>query len=373
MPSAFEQASDFREQDQQPDAAVVETPKAAKKKKGKERARKTADDRVQFAAALGGSRGWQKALRWVTAIAALVIAAVGIKQIVSPREGVSDSDLKAEVSQQLTESTKFPSVAAEGFATAFATTYFTWSSDIAAERTAALKAYLPATIKDGWDGKGSQAITSGPFIVRATTVESEHQGVVHLGMQTDKGTWLYVGVVVHAQSPTSMVVVATPALEPAPAKADYDGYDVGAIDNEASNALATDMPGFFAAWGASKPAELQRYLAPKPTSAAQDGLHGAVILASVDDVDVTAGKGDTRTAIVTVTWSLGGLDDPDASSLVQTYQLTIERLDGRWYVKDIIVGQPDTAADKAPAPSSGSSPSTSATPDQPSTEPTPGG
>lgn len=335
---------------------------------------KTKADKVAFTQALGGARGLQLTLRVILTVAAVTLVLVGLKQVVYPSNGVSEQDVQDVVDAKLAETSQYPSVSAEGFAIGFAQTYYTWSPQMAKARADALKTYLPPTVKDGWGGEGEQQVVSGPYIAKTTTVESKSRGTVHLAFETDTKKWLYVGVVVLADGPDQLVVGSAPVFEPPPTQAEYTGKQSGEVDDDASAALATDMPAFFTAWGQSASAELNRYLAPDPSAAATSGLGGTVVFVSIDDVSVTAGTSDTRTAVAAVKWSTGPLDDPGSAAVMATYQLTVVFLDGRWYVKDVVAGE----ADAAPAEATSSS-SPSSAPGQPGQSspttpaPTPGG
>lgn len=341
------------------DAAAAEGPETASRRR--KRSKKRDDDpheaKVAFAAAVGGARGLQLTFRWFAFLALALIVALGVRELFWPTASPSGTQVQGG---ETSSAKSFPSEAAEGYAIAFAQAYFTWNAEDTAARAAALDPFLPASLQDGWDGKGQQAIVVGPLVASSTTVHSQTLATVHLQLMTDKGEWLYVAVLVEASSPSEMVIASLPAPEPAPQKGGYSGSDLGEIDSIASDAVAVDMPGFFAAWATSSTAELDRYLSPGATSAAKNGLHGQLILVEVADVKVAADGGEERAALVEVVWSVGGLDDPTAATLTTTYHLTLRQIDDRWYVLDLTAGQPETDPEDAPE-------------DDPSPSPTPGG
>ena len=151
--------------------------------------------RVGFTAAVGGSRGIQLAVRWTVGLIAVVLMVVGLVQITRPAtKTTSAADIHSLVQAQLSGS-GYPSQAAEAFAARFATVYYGWSDQqVRGNRITALAAYLPNSIPDGWDGRGTQKVITGPYISGPTTSADGKNAVVHLSLQVDSGAWLFVDV-----------------------------------------------------------------------------------------------------------------------------------------------------------------------------------
>jgi len=345
--------------------------------------------RVGFTAAVGGSRGIQLAVRWTVGLIAVVLMVVGLVQITRPAaKTTSAADIHSLVQAQL-GGTGYPSQAAEAFAARFATVYYSWSDQQArGNRVTALAAYLPNSIPDGWDGRGTQKVITGPYISGPTTSTDGKNAVVHLSLQVDSGAWLFVDVPVLSDGAGGLVVSAAPTLTTPPGQAAYPGND-GLIpnpDDSVSEAVSGVLTGFFPAWSKSDTQALSRFITPDATAAARGGLGGAVSFGSVRDVEVAAAVPgqSTRLATATVTWVV---DDPahsNVGSVSQTYLLTLEQISGLWSVKAITQGatsansdnrtgvdaqpvvtltdQPQTITTVPPTPMSTSAPPTSTAP-----------
>lgn len=345
--------------------------------------------RVGFTAAVGGSRGIQLAVRWTVGLIAVVLMVVGLVQITRPAaKTTSAADIHSLVQAQL-GGTGYPSQAAEAFAARFATVYYSWSDQqVRGNRVTALAAYLPNSIPDGWDGRGTQKVITGPYISGPTTSTDGKNAVVHLSLQVDSGAWLFVDVPVLSDGAGGLVVSAAPTLTTPPGQAAYPGND-GLIpnpDDSVSEAVSGVLTGFFPAWSKSDTQALSRFITPDATAAARGGLGGAVSFGSVRDVEVAAAVPgqSTRLATATVTWIV---DDPahsNVGSVSQTYLLTLEQISGLWSVKAITQGatsansdnrtgvdaqpvitltdQPQTITTVPPTPMSTSAPPTSTAP-----------
>ncbi len=306
--------------------------------------------RVGFTAAVGGSRGIQLAVRWTVGLIAVVLMVVGLVQITRPAtKTTSAADIHSLVQAQLSGS-GYPSQAAEAFAARFATVYYGWSDQqVRGNRITALAAYLPNSIPDGWDGRGTQKVITGPYISGPTTSADGKNAVVHLSLQVDSGAWLFVDVPVLSDGAGGLVVSAAPTLTTPPGQAAYPGND-GLIpnpDNSVSEAVSGVLTGFFPAWSKSDTQALSRFITPDATAAARGGLGGAVSFGSIKDVEVAAAVPgqSTRLAAATVTWVV---DDPahsNVGSVSQTYLLTLEQISGLWSVKAITQGATSANSD----------------------------
>lgn len=318
---------------QSPDAAVRHADRAAQRRA-----------KVEFRASVGGSRMWQIVVRWIVGLLALLLIVVGLVQVISPKSAeVSDTDVAAIVDQQLAGD-GFPTAAAGTFAVRFAGVYYGWSQDAPrAERLQALAAYLPASVADGWDGRGVQTIAAGPYLAGDVTSSDAQNGTVSLALQTDSGTWLYPQVPVYTDGAGGLVIAGVPALAAAPGIADFPGNpgDLdSAIDDTQQQAVSEVLGGFFRAWAASDTAALDRYLTPDAGRAARTGLGAAVEFRTLQSVAVgeqVEGQ-ETRRAIAQVIWQTGDVGEPDASGLTQAYLVTIRQVGGLWSVQDITQG-----------------------------------
>lgn len=306
--------------------------------------------RVGFTAAVGGSRGVQLAVRWTVGLIAVVLMVVGLVQITRPAaKTTSAADIHSLVQAQL-GGTGYPSQAAEAFAARFATVYYGWSDQqVRGNRVTALAAYLPNSIPDGWDGRGTQKVITGPYISGPTTSTDGKNAVVHLSLQVDSGAWLFVDVPVLSDGAGGLVVSAAPTLTTPPGQAAYPGNDglIPTPDDSVSEAVSGVLTGFFPAWSKSDTQALSRFITPDATAATRGGLGGAVSFGSVRDVEVaTAVPGQsTRLATATVTWVV---DDPahsNVGSVSQTYLLTLEQISGLWSIKAITQGATSANSD----------------------------
>ena len=106
-------------------------------------------------------------------------------------------------------------------------------------------------------------------------------------------------------------------------------------------ALSGQLPGFFRAYASGDQETLGRFLAPGASVA---GLGGAVMFGSISGMEVPPG-GATRRIAVSVTWRLPGQAGPRSrgrqsvsaaqAALTMTYEMTVVRQNGTWYVKAI--------------------------------------
>jgi hypothetical protein len=111
-------------------------------------------------------------------------------------------------------------------------------------------------------------------------------------------------------------------------------------------ALTGQLPGFFRAYASGDQQTLGRFLAP---GASVTGLGGAVTFGSISGMEVPAG-GATRLIVVSVKWQLPGQprtrlrgrQSARTSSvttappgLQMTYEMTVVRQNGTWYVQAI--------------------------------------
>lgn len=272
---------------------------------------------------------------WVWAGRALLWAAI----VVVVFNGVRAPFVQATRSSHATSGTgdassRFPTTAASAYALQFASVYLNYDQDRASERASALAAYLPGgtDAQLGWNGSGELHLESAE--VAGVDARDANHAVVTLSVRVN-GTWMRLAVPVYARG-GAMVVAGEPALMPQPPKASLPSAPAQALDGVATQELREQLPGFFQAYAASDGEALTRYLAP---GASVGGLSNAVRFTSLDEVVAPRG-GATRRVTATVTWQIptsAQSKDEKAlpGELQQTYQLTVTKQDGRWYVEDI--------------------------------------
>jgi hypothetical protein len=240
-------------------------------------------------------------------------------------------------------STGFPTGLAEAFALQFGTVYLNFSPGTAAKRASNLTPFIPvgSPSEFGWNGAGSEQLEAEQ--VASISVQGPHRAVVTLLAQVSSGL-IELGVPIYA-TPNGLVVSAEPALLPGPGRATPPSVSARAGDPVAVAALSAQLPGFFRAYASGDQQTLGRFLAP---GAAVTGLGGAVSFGSISGLEVPSG-GSTRRIAVTVTWQIVGQStvkprerQASASSLSaapagleMTYQMTVVRHNGNWYVKAI--------------------------------------
>jgi hypothetical protein len=249
----------------------------------------------------------------------------------------------------------FPTGLAEAFALQFGNVYLNFSPATAAQRAANLTPFIPvgSDPQFGWNGAGSQELQSEQ--VASISVSSAHEATVTLLARVTSGL-IELGVPVYYVQ-GGLVVVAEPALLPAPDRASPPAPTRVASDPTAQAALTADLPGFFRAYASGDQQNLAKFLAP---GAAITGLGGAVTFGSVAGMEVPAG-GATRRIAVSVTWQLPAPPPPPPTrpasrtrqkqsatsggsaasasttppDLQMTYEMTVVRQHGTWYVRAI--------------------------------------
>ncbi|MGH3171893.1 MAG: conjugal transfer protein, partial [Trebonia sp.] len=161
-------------------------------------------------------------------------------------------------------------------------------------------------------------------------VRSATTAVVTL-LATVNGKQLELGVPVY-YSGGALVVSGEPAWLPAPAPAQLPSPQPVNADQNAQNALQSQLPSFFQAYASGNQATLDRYLAP---GVSISGLNGEVAYVGIQSLTVPQG-GTTRDITVTVTWQLTEQGKQIVPQLTTTYDMTVvDQQSGKWYVEDI--------------------------------------
>jgi hypothetical protein len=270
----------------------------------------------------------------------LVIGFRGVTSIVatsrqSPRNDASGANAVVTASG-------FPTGMAEAFALQFGNVYLNFSPAAAAQRASELVPFIPvgSDPQFGWNGAGSEQLQSEQ--VASISVKSAHYAVVTLLAQVSSGL-IELGVPIYVAQ-GGLVVSAEPALLPGPERATPPSSSSAASDPAAVAALTDQLPGFFRAYASGDQQALGRFLAP---GAVVTGLGGAVTFGSISGMEVPSG-GATRRIAVTVVWQFAsqsgktrGRHSQDSSvndaspGLEMTYQMTVLRQHGSWYVEAV--------------------------------------
>ena len=270
----------------------------------------------------------------------LIIGFRGVAAIVtSPRQSASGDAGSANAA---TTDSGFPTGLAEAFALQFGNVYLNFSPATAAQRASELVPFIPvgSDPQFGWNGAGSQQLRSEQ--VASISVQDAHHALVTLLAQVSSGL-IELGVPIYAAQ-GGLVVSAEPALLPGPERATPPSSSSAASDPAAVAALSTQLPGFFRAYASGDQEALGRFLAP---GAVVTGLGGAVTFSSISGMEVPSG-GATRKIAVSVVWQFAGQTAKtkarhsqdssvnDASpGLEMTYEMTVLRQHGSWYVQAI--------------------------------------
>ena len=279
--------------------------------------------------------------RWLVWVARVVvwtvIVLVGYRGVLAIVGGTGTTG-NGSGANRTVSANRFPVTAAEAYALEFGTVYLNYSPATAADRSAALAAFLPPGTDPqlGWNGAGNQQLLAEQ--VAGIAVRSGHAAVVTLLARLGDGSMVELGVPVYA-SASGMSVSGEPALLPGPAKAVAPAANQTDGDQATAAALQNQLAGFFQAYASGDQATLARFLAPGTQI---PGLAGVVQFGAVDAVYAPAG-GPTRTISVTVSWLLpsqpaprsAGVTASAAAGLQMTYQMTVVKRGGAWDVRSI--------------------------------------
>ena len=278
-----------------------------------------------------------RAVLWA---ALLIIGFRGVTSIVATSRQSAGND--ASQTNTRTTGTGFPAGMAEAFALQFGNVYLNFSPATAAQRASDLVPFIPvgSDPQFGWNGAGSQQLQSEQ--VASISVKNAHSAVTTLLAQVSSGL-IELGVPVYTAQ-GGLVVSAEPALLPGPQRATPPSSSSAATDRATVNALNAQLPGFFRAYASGDQEALGRFLAP---GAVVTGLGGTVTFGSISSMEVPSG-GATRRIAVSVVWQLAsqpakarGRHSQSSSvnnasaGLQMTYEMTVLRQHGSWYVQAI--------------------------------------
>jgi Conjugative transposon protein TcpC len=280
-----------------------------------------------------------RALLWAVL---LIIGFRGVMSIVTTSRQSGTGDRSATAATVTAGG--FPTSLAEAFALQFGSVYLNFSPATATQRASELVPFIPvgSDPQFGWNGAGSQQLRSEQ--VASVSVQNAHHAVVTLLAQVSSGL-IELGVPIYSAQ-GGLVVSAEPALLPGPQRATPPASSSPANDAVAVAALTQQLPDFFRAYASGDQESLGRFLAP---GAVVTGLGGAVTFGSIAGMEVPSG-GATRRIAVNVVWqfasqptsrgrakqSASASSVSDASPGMQmTYEMTVVRRGGSWYVQAI--------------------------------------
>ncbi|WP_052745970.1 conjugal transfer protein [Allosalinactinospora lopnorensis] len=232
----------------------------------------------------------------------------------------------------------FPTTAASAFAVRFAGVYLGGegagdSANDDRERAEALAEFVPEGEAAAFDTTGAD-FTGENIEVVSVEVHDDHNAVVTLSADVN-GEPMSLDVPIYAAADTALVVSGPPALLAAPTRAELPENGAPENDTDVRDELQENLEGFFEAY-AETPDHLSRYV--EPGAHVTELPQGTLSFHEVRDVTVPVGSGngdDVREATATVVWRLADAGDETPADLRQTYQLTVVKDGGNWYVRDI--------------------------------------
>jgi hypothetical protein len=274
-----------------------------------------------------GGRWWVWVGRVILWAVILVVLVNGIR---APFERYTTKGSADPVITATDKRAQFPTSAASAYALQFTGVYLNYDQKTAVEREKQLRFFLPdgADGQFGWNGTGQLRLQS--VQVAAVDARDANNAIVTLLVRTpDK--WFQLAVPVYAKD-GAMVVSGRPALLPAPPRATLPQAGSRERDTPLEAELQQPLEGFFRAYGSGDMVALSRFADRNSIT----GLGGAVTFARLREVVAPAGGPDQRDITVTVGWQMPTSDAKvPAGELEQTYELTVVKKDGTWYVRDI--------------------------------------
>lgn len=314
-------------------AVATDHSAAAEADSGYTRADNAADQARRYPPRWRGAGGrW---LVWVFRVVVwTVLLVIGFRGVASIMNGTGSGGAGRPASATTAGSagSRFPVKLAEAYALDFGQAYLNFSPATSAQRARELAPFIPrgSDPQFGWNGAGTQRLQSEQ--VAAISVKDGQHAVVTLLALVSKAAGsdlMRLDVPVYAAR-GRLVIPAAPSWLAGPARARQPQSSAAggkATDPAAQAALSKQLPAFFRAYARGDQTTLGRFVAP---GAAVSGLGGAVTFGSVAWINVPTG-GPTRQVIVGVNWRL-----PEASGrLLMSYQLTVVRQAGSWYVRSI--------------------------------------
>jgi hypothetical protein len=224
----------------------------------------------------------------------------------------------------------FPQEQASSYALSFADVYLNYDPAAAsvADRQKQLAQFIAPGVDPqlGWDSTGKSVLRSAH--VSSVEAQDVNRAVVTLLVQAN-GKLFELAVPVYAKG-GALAISGRPATLPAPPRA-----ALPAANQDRDSALETELQepltGFFKAYGSGDAASLQRYSDPPVT-----GLGNAYVFSALKEINAPQGNANSRTVNATVIWQVSPVQNKaSGGTLEQTYQLTMLKKDGNWYVTDL--------------------------------------
>ena len=280
----------------------------------------------------GGHRGWGgSGGRWWIYVGRVVLWAflivVLVNGIRAPFERFTAKPAGPATTANSSKS-RFPEAAASSYALSFANVYLNYDQATAPDREKQLGQFLAPELDPqlGWDDTGKSVLQFAQ--VASVDADDANRAIVTLLVRAN-GRSFQLAVPVYAKD-GALAISGRPAMLAPPPKA-----SVPAPNDDRDSALETELQepltGFFKAYASSDTASLQRYSDP-PVA----GLGGVITLGRLKEIIAPHGAVDSRTVNATVAWQVSpGQPKTSGGTLEQTYQLTMVKKDGNWYVKDI--------------------------------------
>ncbi|RNL82545.1 conjugal transfer protein [Halostreptopolyspora alba] len=242
---------------------------------------------------------------------------------------------------------QFPTTAASAFAVRFASVYLNGeetAGDGERDRAEVLAEFVPEGEASAFDNVGT-GLTGENIEVATIDVEDDQNAVVTLSVDINDEP-MSLDVPVYADDNAALVVSGEPALLAAPSTAELPSGESVENDTEVRDELRANLEGFFEAY-AETPDHLTRYV--EPGASVTELPEDTVAFQEIDNVVVPVGSGDgedVREATATVVWRLSGAeaDTDTAADVRQSYELTVVKDGGNWYVRDIR-GAPQSFSD----------------------------
>ncbi|GAA2075416.1 hypothetical protein GCM10009780_09610 [Actinomadura alba] len=225
---------------------------------------------------------------------------------------------------------RFPASAASAFALQFTGVYLNYDQKTASDRERQLRFFVPdgADGQFGWNGTGALRLQS--VQVASVDARDANNAIVTLLAKTPE-RWFQLAVPIYAKD-GAMVVSGRPALLPPPPRATLPETAGRERDTALEAELQQPLEGFFKSYGSGDTVALSRYADRNSIT----GLGGSVAFVRLKEVIAPTGGADQRDITVTVGWQIPTSDPKMVpGELEQTYELTVVRKDGAWYVRDI--------------------------------------
>ncbi len=280
---------------------------------------------TRFRRAGAGGRWWVWVGRAVLWAFIVIVAVNGIRA-----PFVQTGESSQPTTPTRTDQTAFPTSQVSAYAVQFAHAYLNYDRSAPQARSRRLAQFLPEDVDPqlGWSGTGASELQSVHVV--DVRVKNDRNAVVMLSVLVNNQR-MRLAVPVHAKD-GAVVISGQPALMAPPPKAKLPSQPSGEVDAAATQQLSSQLPDFFKAYARGS-ASLSRFLAD---GASVRGLDGAVQFVRLRNATVPTG-GKVRQMTATVVWQLPSTGQTAARGgrLEQSYQLTVVKQNGDWYIKAV--------------------------------------